>query len=90
MGYEVVPQTGYRNFLYGGFLVKKGVNERLELAAEVFSHAREGFAAPQTEASTLIDAGGYYHFKAPGVAAAVCLWALGRRPNGKLRLPRPL
>lgn len=66
MGYEVVPQTGYRNFLYGGFLVKKVVSERWELAAEVFSHAREGFAAPQTEASTLIDAGGYYHFKAPG------------------------
>lgn len=67
MGYTVVPQKDYRNFLYGGFLVKRVVNEKLELSAEVFSHAREGFAAAQTEASTLIDAGGYYHFKSPGL-----------------------
>jgi hypothetical protein len=67
MGYTVVPQTGYRNYLYGGYLMKKTVNERLELSAEVFSHAREGIAAPQTQASTLIDAGGYYHFKQPGL-----------------------
>ena len=67
MGYTVVPQTDYRNFLYGGFLVKKEMSKKLELSAEVFSHAREGFAAAQTEASTLIDAGGYYHFKSPGL-----------------------
>ena len=67
MGYTVVPQTGYRNYLYGGYLMKKTVNERLELSAEVFSHAREGFAAAHTQASTMIDAGGYYHFKSPGL-----------------------
>ena len=66
MGYEVVPQTGYRNFLYGGFLVKRVMSKKLELSAEVFSHASEGFAAAQTEASAMIDAGGYYHFKSPG------------------------
>jgi hypothetical protein len=32
-----------------------------------FSHAREGLPLPQTQASTLIDAGGYYHFKSPGL-----------------------
>lgn len=67
MGYTVVPQDGYDNFLYGGFLVKREINKRLEMSAEVFSHAREGFAAPQTQASTMIDAGGYYHFKSPGL-----------------------
>lgn len=67
MGYTVIPQKDYRNFLYGGFLVKREINEKLELSAEVFSHAREGFAAAQTEASTLVDAGGYYHFKSPGL-----------------------
>ena len=67
MGYTVVPQTGYKNFLYGGFLVKRVVNPKLELSAEIFSHAGEGAAAPQTQASTLIDAGGYYHFKQPGL-----------------------
>jgi hypothetical protein len=66
-GYTVNPQTQYRNFPYGGFLVKRVVNERLELSAEVFSHAREGPAAAQTQASTMIDAGGYYHFKSPGL-----------------------
>ncbi len=67
MGYTVVLQTGYENYLYGGFLVKREINKRLEISAEVFSHAREGLAAAQTQASTMIDAGGYYHFKSPGL-----------------------
>jgi len=62
-GYEVVPQTDYRNFPYGGFLVKKELSERLELGGEIFAHGSEGPAAPQTEASAMIDIGGYYHFK---------------------------
>jgi hypothetical protein len=62
-GYEVVPQTDYRNFAYTGWLVKKRLNERLELGAEVFAHGSEGKAAPQTEAATMMDVGGYYHFK---------------------------
>jgi len=62
-GYEVVPQTGYRNFPYGGFLLKYTLSERLELGGEMFSHGAEGEAAPQTRASTMIDFGGYYHFK---------------------------
>jgi len=67
MGYTIVPQVQYRNFLYGGFLVKREINKKLELGVEVFSHAREGFATPQIQSSTLIDAGGYYHFKYPGL-----------------------
>ncbi|MGH9343538.1 MAG: hypothetical protein ACRD19_07250, partial [Terriglobia bacterium] len=62
-GETVVPQTGYRNFPYGGFLLKYTFGERLELGGEVFSHGREGYATPQTEDSTMIDIGGYYHFK---------------------------
>ena len=62
-GYQVVPQTGYRNFPYTGWLVKRELSEQWELGAEVFAHGAEGFAAAQTQASTLIDAGGYYHFK---------------------------
>lgn len=67
MGYTVVPQTGYRNYLYGGFLVKRELGRRLELAAEVFAHGREGLATAQTQSATMIDAGGYYHFKTPGL-----------------------
>ncbi len=62
-GETIVPQTQYRDFPYGGFLLKYAFGERLELGGEVFAHGREGFAAPQTEASTMIDVGGYYHFK---------------------------
>jgi hypothetical protein len=45
--------------------VKRQINKRLELGVEVFSHAREGLAAPQTQFSIPIDAGGYYHFRNP-------------------------
>ncbi len=62
-GEVLVPQTGYHNYPYGGFLVKRELSERLELGAEAFSHGGEGPVAPQTEASTMIDLGGYYHFK---------------------------
>ena len=62
-GETIVPQTQYRNFPYGGFLLKYAFGERLELGGEVFAHGREGFAAAQTQASTMIDLGGYYHFK---------------------------
>ena len=66
IGYTVQPQVGYQNYLYGGVLLKRVVSKRVELSAELFSHAREGFAAAQTEASAMVDAGGYYHFKSPG------------------------
>jgi len=65
LGYAVVPQTGYSNYFYGGFLIKREVNKRLELSAEVFSHARESIASLQSKSSTMIDAGGYYHFNSP-------------------------
>jgi hypothetical protein len=62
-GYQLVKQAGYRSFPYTGWLVKKEINERLELGAELFAHGREGFATAQTERSAMIDVGGYYHFK---------------------------
>jgi hypothetical protein len=62
-GETVVPQTGYHNYPYGGFLLKYTFGERLEFGGEVFSHGAEGPAAPQFQSSTLIDMGGVYHFK---------------------------
>jgi hypothetical protein len=62
-GETVVPQTGYRDYPYGGFLLKYSFGERLEFGGEVFAHGKEGAAAPQTQSSTLIDMGGVYHFK---------------------------
>ena len=66
-GYALIHQTQLRSFPYGGFLVKREVSKQLELSVESFSHAREGLAAAQTEASSMIDVGGYYHFKSPGL-----------------------
>jgi len=71
-GYQVVPQTGYRNFPYTGWLVKRELSEKLELGVEVFAHGREGFAAAQTQSSTMIDMGGYYHFKNPNEQLLFC------------------
>lgn len=79
-GYQVVPQTGFRDFAYGGFLLKKEVSKKLELAAEVFSHGREGIATAQTESSTMIDAGGYYHLKGD---AMQLLFAYGHSVAGE-------
>jgi hypothetical protein len=73
VGYQVVPQTGYRDFPYTGWLVKRELNERLELGAELFAHGREGVATAQTERSAMIDLGGYYHFKKhPGEQFLFC------------------
>jgi len=62
-GETVVPQSGFRNYPYGGFLGKYKFNDRLELGAELFAHGAEGPAAPQSGSSTMFDMGGYYHFK---------------------------
>ena len=62
-GETVVPQVGYRDFPYGGFLLKYTWGDRMEFGGEVFAHGKEGFAAAQTQASTLIDMGGVYHLK---------------------------
>jgi hypothetical protein len=61
-GETVVPQVGYRNFRYGGFLVKYTFGERLELGSEAVYHGPEGVATPQTMAATLVDTGVVYHF----------------------------
>lgn len=72
-GETIVPQTQYRDFPYGGFLLKYAFGERLELGGEVFAHGREGFATAQTQASTMIDMGGYYHFQRhPGAEFLFC------------------
>jgi hypothetical protein len=65
-GYQVVPQTGYRNFAYGGWLLQRDLGKKLTLGAEVFSHGAEGIATPQTQSSTMIDVGGYYYIRKPG------------------------
>ncbi len=66
-GYQIVPQTQYRNFLYAGWLVQRDIGKRWTLGAELFSHQKEGLATPQTQSSNMVDLGGYYSFKNPGL-----------------------
>ncbi|MGH9350826.1 MAG: hypothetical protein ACRD2G_01465 [Terriglobia bacterium] len=65
-GYEIVPQSQYRNFGYEGWLLQRDIGKKLTLGAEIFHHGMEGFATPQTKAATLVDVGGYYYFRNPG------------------------
>lgn len=71
-GYQVVHQTGYRTFPFGGWLLQRDIGKKWTLGGEIFSHAKEGFATPQTQASTMVDAGGFYYFKNPGLQLLFC------------------
>ncbi|MFP5277550.1 MAG: transporter [Acidobacteriota bacterium] len=71
-GYTIVRQAGYKTYPYTGWLVKKELNERLELGAEIFAHGAEGLATPQIEPSALVDVGGYYHFHNPNKQFLFC------------------
>lgn len=65
-GYEIVHQFQYRNFAYEGWLVQRDIGKKWTLGTEIFHHGVEGYATPQTQASTLVDIGGYYYFRNPG------------------------
>ncbi len=71
-GETIVPQAGYRNFPYGGWLVQRDIGKKLTLGTEVFSHGAEGVASPQTRSSTMADFGGYYYFRNPGFQLLFC------------------
>ncbi|MGA9630915.1 MAG: hypothetical protein WBP92_15615 [Candidatus Acidiferrales bacterium] len=66
VGEQIVPQTGYNNFTYGGWLLQRDIGKKWTLGGEVFSHGAEGIATPQIRGSTLIDFGGYYYIRNPG------------------------
>jgi hypothetical protein len=71
-GYEIVNQFQYRSFPYEGWLLQRDIGKKWTLGAEIFHHAREGFATPQTQAATLVDFGGYYYFKKPAFQLLFC------------------
>ena len=71
-GYQIVHQTQYRSFPYAGWLLQRDIGKRLTLGGEVFSHAKEGFATPQTQSATMIDLGGFYYIKNPGLQILFC------------------
>lgn len=78
-GEAVVPQTGYKNYPFAGWLVQRQVNKKLMLGVELFGHGAEGEAATSTRSSTMADLGGSYEFR-PGFDL---LFAAGRSVAGQ-------
>jgi hypothetical protein len=79
-GYQIVRQTQYRNFTYGGWLLQRDLGKKLTLGAEVYSHGAEGLATAQTKSATMIDIGGYYYIRNPGLQI---LFAYGHTAFGQ-------
>jgi hypothetical protein len=79
-GYEIVPQTEYRNFPFAGWLVQRDIGKKWTLGGEVYYHGPEGYATPQTRSSTMVDLGGYYYFRKP---AFQLLFAYGHNVVGQ-------
>jgi hypothetical protein len=61
-GATIVPQDGYKNFPFAGWLVQRQLNRKITLGGELFGHGAEGEAALSTRSSTMLDLGGIYEF----------------------------
>lgn len=72
VGETIIPQTGFNNFTYGGWLLQRDIGKKLTLGTEVFSHGNEGPLTTQPGAATLVDFGGYYYFRNPGFQLLFC------------------
>ena len=71
-GVTIVSAPGYRTFPYAGWLVQRDLGKRLVLGTEVFYHRAEGLATPLTRAALMLDVGGYYKFRDPGLQLLFC------------------
>ena len=72
VGETIIPQTGFNNFTFGGWLLQRDIGRKLTLGTEVFSHGNEGPLTTQPGAATLVDFGGYYYFRNPGFQLLFC------------------
>lgn len=71
-GETVVPQKGFNNFPFVGWLVQRDIGKKWTLGTEVFSHGGEGPGTTEPRAATLMDFGGYYYFRNPGFQLLFC------------------
>ncbi len=78
-GEAIVPQVGYQNYPFAGWLVQKQLSKKITLGGELFGHGAEGAAATSTSASTLLDLGGVYEFR----SGFDLLFAAGRSIYGQ-------
>ena len=79
----VVPQTGYRNFPFAGWLLQRDIGKRWTLGSEMLYHGPEWIGTAQPRPATLVDAGGYYKFRDPGFQLLFCYGhtAIGQAEN---------
>ncbi|SEF49166.1 Putative MetA-pathway of phenol degradation [Bryocella elongata] len=61
-GEAIVPQTGYYNYPFAGFLSQHKFTEKLVLGVELFGHGAEGRPDVAGDRAILADFGGYYAF----------------------------
>ena len=59
-GYTIVPQDGFVNFPFAGWLVQRQVSKKVTLGTELFGHGPQ--TPDTTRSSTLLDLGGIYEF----------------------------
>ena len=79
-GYQIVRQNQYRDFAYGGWLLQRDIGKKFTLGAEIYSHGAEGLATAQTHSATMVDVGGYYYIRNPGLQI---LFAYGHTAFGQ-------
>lgn len=78
-GETIVPQDGYRNFPFAGWLIQRQLNKKLTLGGELFGHGAEGEAATAASSATMADLGGLFEFK----DGFDLLFAVGRSIHGE-------
>ena len=61
-GEAIVPQTGYDNYPFAGFLSQHKFTEKLVLGVELFGHGAEGDRTVAGDRAILMNGGGYYAF----------------------------
>jgi hypothetical protein len=60
-GYTIVPQDGFVNFPFAGWLVQRQLSKKVTFGTELFGHGPQ--TPDTTRASTMLDLGGIYEFK---------------------------
>ena len=72
-GYEIVPQDGFKNFPYAGWLLQRDVGEKGTLGGALWYHGPEGMVTPHIHTSTMVDFGGYCYFRKPAFQLSFAL-----------------
>lgn len=82
-GETIVPQTGYRNFPFAGWLVQRQVTKKFTPGLELFGHGDQGPAATAPGSAVMADLGGIYEFRELPGGSFDLLFAAGHSIHGQ-------